>query len=61
MNQHSYPPRSCQECKHLDTLNTCKLVDDEAPHAIRTVLFQRSSGFVKDCGPSAVFWEPLDD
>jgi hypothetical protein len=50
-------PRPCKDCRHLMGTGICSLVDDEQPLALRTVTFQRGSGFVRDCGPAGVFWE----
>jgi hypothetical protein len=51
-------PRPCKDCRHVMGANLCSLVDDEdTPITLRTTLFQRSSGFVRDCGPAGVFWE----
>jgi hypothetical protein len=55
--QHA-EPKPCSECRHIMGQGICTLVDDEYPLALRTVTFQRSSGFLRDCGPGGVFWEP---
>ena len=49
-------PKACKDCRHIMG-SLCSLVPDDQPQALRTVLFQRSSGFLRDCGPAAVFWE----
>ena len=63
-------PLSCNDCRHQieficpecyqQMTGICSLVDDELPLAMRTVMFQRSSGFLRDCGPGGVFWEPRE-